>query len=86
MPKLRTIGSLLLLSAFLALPVAGDRCKDCAADMCVMVGGNGFRSCQDVNIVQLRCVLHLNGSCIEYVEVVVDTFCRPSLGGCSGAL
>lgn len=83
--RIEALSAMLILFAFLAPPVAGDRCKDCSADICVTVGGNGFRSCQDIDIVQMRCVLYLNGSCIETEEFVIDSFCRPSLGGCTGA-
>jgi hypothetical protein len=78
-------GLLLVLSILLAPGIGAERCRDCAADTCVMVGGYGFRSCWEVPIYQWRCVLRLNNICIEYEGVEIGWTCRTSLGGCIGA-
>lgn len=82
-------GTIVLLALLSFLSASGvGACVDCVADICSMVGGNGFRSCQDIPITRLVCVARTPyepHTCIEFIEVQVDSFCRPSLGGCVGA-
>ena len=90
MKSKRLVICLLLWIMFLwAAPSSNaERCRDCVADACAMVGGYGFRSCQEFPIYRWQCIRRLPFEpydCAEYEQVVIDYYCRVSLGGCIGA-